>query len=114
MPYKSGLIQAAIGALCTTAFVVSQLFGGTESRQKRMTGRLEKVVERKFSVSDANAKVFQFELSPEASVFLNDKKIELNEVNSGRSIDVRYEKRKGRLVASTVDVFPTHEDLKLG
>ncbi len=112
MPYKSGLIQAAVGAVCTMAFVVSQLFsGGAESKQKRMTGKLDRVVERTFSLTDANAKVFQFELSPDATVYLNEKKIELQEVSSGRNVDVRYEKRKGRLVARVVDVFPTHEDV---
>ena len=112
MPYKSGLIQAAVGGLCTMAFVVSQLFsGGAESRQKRITGRLDRVVERTFSLTDAKAQVFQFELSPDATVYLNEKRIELGDVTSGRNVDVRYEKRKGRLMARVVDVFPTHEDV---
>ena len=112
MPYKSGLIQAAVGGFCTIAFVVSQLFsGGAEGKQKRITGKLDRVMERTFSLTDANAKVFEFELSPDATVYLNEKKLELQEVRSGRNVDVRYEKQKGRLVARVVDVFPTHEDV---
>jgi hypothetical protein len=112
MPYKSGLIQAAVGGVCTMAFVVSQLFsGGAESKQKRITGKLDRVEARTFSLTDANAKQFEFELSPDATVYLNEKKIELREVSSGRNVDVRYEKQKGRLVARVVDVFPTHEDV---
>jgi hypothetical protein len=112
MPYKSGLIQAAVGGFCTMAFVVSQLFsGGAESKQKRITGKLENVRERTFSLTDAHAKVFEFELSPDATVHLNEKKIELHGVTSGRNVNVQYEKQKGRLVARVVDVFPTHEDM---
>jgi len=112
MPYKSGLIQAAVGGFCTIAFVVSQLFSsGAESKQKRITGKLDRVEAGTFSLTDANAKRFEFELSPDATVYLNEKKIQLQEVSSGRNVDVRYEKQKGRLVARVVDVFPTHEDV---
>ena len=97
--------------MCTIAFVVSQLAGGTESRQKRMTGKLESVAERTFSLTDANAKVIRFDLGADATVYLNDKEIELREVTNGRNVEVRYEKQKGRLVARVVDVFPTHEDV---
>jgi hypothetical protein len=112
MPYKSGLIQAAVGGFCTIAFVVSQLFSGSaESKQKRITGKLDRVEAGTFSLTDGNAKQFEFELSPDATVYLNEKKIELRDVSSGRNVDVRYEKQKGRLVARMVDVFPTHEDV---
>src|SRR5687768_17359708 len=108
MPYKSGLIQAALGAFGALAFVISQWSGKPEGK-RQACGVVEKVEDRRLCIKDRNGKKSEFELSSEAAIFLNDKKISLAEVPVGRTAMVQFEARKRKNVAKLVDVFPTHE-----
>ena len=109
MPYKSGLIQAALGAFGALAFVISQWSGKPEGK-RQACGVVEKIEERRICIKEQNGKKSEFELSSDAAIFLNDKKISLAEVPVGRTALVQFETRKRQNVAKLVDVFLTHED----
>ena len=110
MPYKSGLIQAAVGAFATLAFVISHQFGGAEPKEKRVQGLMQKTGERTFLITEGNAQQHSFVLAESASLFFNEKEISFSVVENGRNVSVVYTKEKGRLVAKIIDVFPNHTD----
>ena len=109
MPYKSGLIQAALGAFGALAFVISQWSGKPEGK-RQACGVVEKIEERRIRIKEQNGKRSEFELSSESAIYLNDKKISLAELPVGRTAMVQFETRQRQNVAMLVDVFPTHED----
>jgi hypothetical protein len=110
MPIKPGFIQAAVGALCTAAFFISHQFGAPEGKLKRVSGRLEKTGERTFCLVERNARNHEFELGGDAMVYLNERQIDFQMLPSGKTVSVQFEKKKRRLIAKVIDVFPTHED----
>ena len=110
MPYKSGLIQAAVGAVCTIAFVISQQFGSPEPRLKRLVGILQKTGASSFVLIEPNARQHQFELSTPVSIHLNEREISFTNIENGRTVAVDYTGTKGRLKATAIDVFPNHTD----
>lgn len=112
MPYKSGFIQAALGALCTAAFIISQQFGSPVPKQKRLVGIIQKTGDQTFLLTESNARQHRFELSTPATIYLNEQQIPFSSVQNGRTVTVHYTKKKGHLFASTVDVFPSYNDFE--
>lgn len=110
MPYRSGMFQAALGAFCTVAFIISNTFGGADPKQKRVVGIVQKTGEQTFLLTEENARQHKFQLSEPSAVFLNEKEISFSTVENGRKASVRYSKRKGQLFATHIDVFPSHAD----
>ena len=110
MPYKSGLIQAALGAIGAFAFIISNWSGKPESKHRQVSGVVQKIDDRRFCIQDGSGKKNEFELGSDATIYLNDRKISLAEVPAGRTATVQYEKRKRQNLAKLVDVFPTPED----
>ena len=110
MPYKSGLIQAAVGAFATLAFVISQQFGAAEAKHKRVQGVIQKTGEQTFLVTEENAKQHSFVVAESTALFFNEKEVSFSRVENGRRVTVLYTKEKGKLVAKTIDIFPNHTD----
>ena len=113
MPFRSGMFQSALGAIWAVAFIVSNAFGGGDSKQKRAVGIVQKTGGQTFLLTEENARQRKFQLSEPATVYLNEKEISLSAVENGRKAAVRYCKRKGQLFAMHIEVFPTHADFAL-
>lgn len=110
MPYKSGLIQAALGAFGALAFIISQSFGAPDRKEKIAVGVLQKTGDRTFALKE-NATRSKFELSPAAKIFINAREVGFTDALTNRRATVRYQKLKRQLIAKVVDIFPTPEDL---
>lgn len=112
MPYKSGFIQAAIGALCSVAFLISQQFGSPEPKLKKLVGTLEKTGDQSFVLTEVNERQHRFELTTPHSVFLNERQISFSQIDNGRKVTVQYSKKKGHMFAAVLDVFPVYSDFE--
>jgi hypothetical protein len=109
MPYRSGLFQAALGAISVAALVITHSFGGAP-RQKRLVGTIQKTGEQSFRLTEPNAHEHEFQVSEPVSVFLNEKEIPFPSIENGRQASVRFMRRKGKLLAVSIEIFPTHSD----
>ena len=112
MPYKSGLIQAALGALCSVAFIISQSFGSSDPKHKRIVGTIQKTGAQTFLLTETNSRQHRFQLNSPSTIHLNEKEIPFTSVENGRTVTVHYTKKKGLLLASTLDVFPAYTDFE--
>ena len=114
MPYKSGLIQAALGAVSAVGILIANSGTSGDAKHKRLTGIVQKAGKESFVLTEANARQHTFKLGESASVFLNERAVPLDSVENGRKATVRFYKKKGQLVAINVDVFPNHADFESG
>ena len=112
MPYRSGIFQAALGAISVAALLISHSFSGAHPRQKRVVGTIQRTGEQSFRLTDQNARVHQFQLSQPVAVFLNEKEIPFPSIEDGRQASVRFTKRSGQLFAEAIEIFPTHSDFE--
>jgi len=112
MPYRSGIFQAALGAISVAALLISHSFSGAHPRQKRVVGTIQRTGEQSFRLTDQNARVHQFQLSQPVAVFLNEKEIPFPSIEDGRQASVRFTKRSGQLFAMSIEIFPTHSDFE--
>ena len=112
MPYRSGIFQAALGAISVAALLISHSLNGAHPRQKRAVGAIQRTGEQSFRLTDQNSKEHQFHLSEPVSVFLNEKEIPFPSIENGRQAAVLFTKRSGQLFATSIEIFPTHNDFE--
>jgi hypothetical protein len=113
MPYRSGLIQTAIGALFAATFIISNSFSSSEGKQKRLVGAVTKAEPGRLHLKDSNGREHQFEVSrTSTTVYLNERVVQLTESEKGRNASIIYEKKGRTLQAKIVNLFPTHHDFK--
>jgi hypothetical protein len=110
MPYRSGLIQTALGAVAAVAFIISNSFGSPSTKQKRLVGTIQKRSPGEFALIEHNARKHSLKLAEDATIFLNDRQISLVEIQDGRTATVLYEKKGDQLLARRLEIFPTHDD----
>lgn len=113
MPYRSGVFQTALGSICAVAFIISNAFGSTHSKQKRVFGTVQRISNDRFLLTEDNSRQHKFALSEPITVFLNETEISFDKVENGRRAAVLYNQRKGHFFATHIDVFPTHADFEL-
>ena len=111
MPYKSGMFQAALGAITAVVFLISNSFSGGSSSEKRKVGTIERLDAQRFALTEANGERQTFQLSDGAAIFLNEKSVAFEEIENGRTASVRYVRKKRVFFAMQLEVFPTHRDL---
>lgn len=112
MPNRFGVIQMALGALCTVAFIISNSFGSGDSKQKRVVGIVQRTGNQTFRLTEDNARQHTFHLAESASVFLNEREVAFSTIENGRKASVQYRKEKRENVATKVELFPTREDFE--
>ena len=112
MPYRSGIFQAALGAVCAIAFVISNSFGGSDSKLKRLVGTIQKTGENRFLLMEDDARQHELQIVESVRVFLNEKKMSFSGIENGRKAEVRYKKKKGKLFATHIELFPKHTDFE--
>jgi hypothetical protein len=112
MPYRSGLFQVALGAICAVSFLVSNSFGSSDPKHKRAVVIVQKVGERSFVLTEENARQHTFQLSDSATVRLNAEAVSFSQLEDGRKASVSFTSRKGRLIATQIEIFPTHSDFE--
>jgi hypothetical protein len=110
MPYRSGSIQIILGAVAAVAFVISNSFGSPGEKQKRLVGTIHKRSTSEIALTEQNAREHSLRVADDATIFLNDRKITLAEIQDGRTATVLYEKKDGQLLAKRLEIFPTHDD----
>jgi hypothetical protein len=110
MPYRSGLIQSAIGAVCAVAFLVSNSFAGAKPKHKQAIGVIQKIDSSQVILMERDGRTHTIALVEATVIFLNEKKLSPPEVREGRNASITFRKEAGRLVALQLDVFPTHND----
>lgn len=109
MPYRSGLIQSTIGALCAVAFLAHSLTT-SKPKQKQIVGLIERSDNSQVTLAERNGRRSTIVLIETTQIFLNEKKLSPQEVQAGRNASVTFRKEAGKLVALQIDVFPTHHD----
>ena len=110
MPYRSGLIQAALGAVAAVAFIISNSFGSPGDKHKRLVGTIHKRSSGEISLTERNAREHSLKLAADATIYLNDRQISVAEIQDGRTATVLYEKKGSELLARRLEIFPTHDD----
>ncbi|MGZ8900151.1 MAG: hypothetical protein ACXW3Z_08655 [Limisphaerales bacterium] len=111
MPYRSGLIQAAVGAIGAVAFLIANLTTSTgDPKQRRVTGILQKSDSQTIVVTEDSSRQHTINLGDETKIFLNDSVIPLEAVENGRKATVIFYKQKGVFTAKQIDVFPRYSD----
>lgn len=111
MPYKSGLIQAAVGAIGAVAFLISNLTTSVgDPKQKRVTGILQKSDSQTIQVTEDSSRKFTIHLGDETKIFLNGALIPPAAIENGRKATVIFYKQKGVFTAKQIDVFPRFSD----
>ena len=110
MPYRSGLIQAALGAVTAVAFIISNSFGSPGDKHKRLVGTIHKRSSGEIALTERNAREHSLKLAEDATIFLNDRQIAAADIQDGRTATVLYEKKRGQMVAKRLEIFPTHDD----
>ena len=111
MPYRSGVFQAGLGAVCALAFVISNSFGG-DSKFKRLVGTIQRTGEEKFLLIGDDARRHELQTVESVRVFLNEKEISFSAVENGHKAEVRYMKQKGQLIATHIEIFPRYTDFE--
>ena len=110
MPYRSGLIQTAVGALFAITFLISNSFGSPTSKHKRVVGTIQKTETDKLILQELNGRRHEFAMSETVPIFLNERTIQLSQVENGRKCAVVYTKNRRVLRVQQLEVFPTHDD----
>jgi len=110
MPYRSGLIQTALGAITAVAFIISNSFGAPGEKHKRLVGTIQKRSGSEIALTEHNSKVHSLRLAEDAAIFFNERQIAAADIEDGRTATVLYEKKRGQMVAKRLEIFPTHDD----
>ena len=111
MPFKSGVFQAALGAISAVAFIISNSFGSGSPNEKRLVGTIERTGEQHFRITDNRGKRHEFQTSEPVRIFLNEKQIAFDQIENGRTAAVRYVKKDRICFATSIDISPTHRDI---
>lgn len=110
MPYRSGLIQTALGALFAATFLISNSFSSPASKQKRVAGTIQKTDQKKICLTESNGRQHTFDLAENTAIYLNERPIAFSQIEAGRTASVLFEKKRDILLAKVVEIFPTHDD----
>lgn len=110
MPYKTGIFQAALGAISAAAFIFGSMSFGANSGEKRVVGTIERTGERTFALTETGGKRHSFQLADPVQIFFNEKQVAFGEIQNGRTASVKFQKAKRVCLAKEIDVFPTHSD----
>ena len=113
MPYKSGVFQAALGAISAVAFIISNSFGSGSPNEKRVVGTIERTGGQNFQITDSRSKHHEFQTSEPVRIFLNENQIAFDQIENGRTAAVRYVKKDHICFATSIEIFPTHRDIGL-
>lgn len=102
------MLMSVLTGISALALVFnSSLFSG--EKRKTATGTIVKTSAGAI-VLEYGDQTLLLEVTPETSVHLNERSIDLSQVQSGRKANVVFTKSKAKLVAQKVDVFPVPED----
>jgi hypothetical protein len=113
MPSKLSAFQAMLGAIGTVAFVISNTLNSSGgSRSKRITGTIEKIDPDTVALLAGSRRLI-LRVASSAPIHLNAKAITFEQIENGRQAAVRYEKRRGELLVTEIDVFPTQGDIEV-
>lgn len=108
---KNLLMPVLTGLSALALLINSPIF--SEEKKKSVVGTVVKSGPGEIVIREGN-RTLSLAVTGETALHLNERSIQLGDVQSGRKAKVTFVKSKDQLVARHVDVFPVPEDFQSG
>jgi hypothetical protein len=112
MPKSVTSFQAMLGALGTLAFLLANAWRSpAAASNERVSGVIDHIEDGRMTLRTEGGEIREFAVKPEVVVYLNARRFPFSTVAAGRKAGVRYHKKRGKLIAVEIDLFPSREEI---